>query len=305
MGASAGQGRSVHELPDRIEQVIAFARDLWHELRADRVTGLAAELAFFGVLALFPGLLAVTAALGSLGALIGADAAAEVRDEVVAFLQRVLTDRASDTVDAVRSLFEEGSPGLLTFGLVATVWTASRGVAALMNALHVVYDLDERRSYLRQRGVAVVFSVLTFLVAAVLLSMVVIGPALGSASALAADLGFGDGFITFWSVLRWPFVVLVLVAWATALYHVAPNHRTPWRWDLTGAVAATAFWLLATLGLRGYLAVAAGANRVFGSLGGALIVLIWLYLLALGVLIGGEINAILATRHRVPQPGRE
>ena len=269
------------------------------------MTGLAAELAFFGLLALFPGFIAVTAALGSLGSLIGEAAAADVRDEVVSFLEQVLTDRASGTIDAVESLFEDRSPGLLTFGLVASLWTASRGFAALMNALHVVYDLEERRSYVRQRALALVFSLLTVVVAAILLTMVVIGPAFGTASALAADLGFGDGFITFWNVLRWPFIALVLVAWATALFHFAPNHRAAWRWDLTGAVVSTTLWLAATLGLRAYLAVAAGTNQVFGSLGGALIVLVWLYLLGLSVLIGGEVNAILATRHRVPQPGQE
>lgn len=288
-----------------VQEADDFARELWREMRDDRVTGLAAELAFFGLLALFPGFIAITAALGSLGSLIGEEAATEVRDEVVSFLEGVLTDRASGTVDAVRSLFEDGSPGLLTFGLVASLWTASRGFAALMNALHLVYGLEERRSYLRQRGLALLFSLLTVVVVAILVTMVVIGPAFGTASALAEDLGFGDGFVTFWNVFRWPFIALVFVSWATALFHFAPNHRAAWKWDLPGAAVATFLWLAATLGFRAYLAVAAGTNQVFGSLGGALIVLVWLYLFGLSVLIGGEVNAILTVRNRVPQPGQE
>lgn len=279
--------------------------DLAAEVRNDRVTGLAAELAFFGVLALFPALIAVTSAMGSLEVLIGEDAATDVRDTVVSFFERVLTSEASGTIDAVEGLFDGRSPGLLTFGLVGALWATSRGFAAVINALDVVYDLDERRSYLRTRGLALLFSVLTVVVAVVLLAMVVVGPLLGSGVDVADTLGFGETFVTFWTVFRWPVVVAVLVAWAALLFHVAPNHRTPWRWDLVGAIVATAAWLAVTLGFRAYLAFAAGTNQVLGALGGALIVLMWLYLLALGLLVGGEVNAILAARHGILQPGQE
>ena len=279
--------------------------ELMREFKDDRVTGLAAEVAFYGVLALFPGFIAVAAAVGSLETLIGAEAAAEARESVVSFLQRVLTSEASGTIEAVQSLFEGQSTGVLTVGLAGAIWAMSRGFAAVINALDVVYDLEERRSFLRLRGLSLLFSFLTVLVAAVMLAMLVVGPLLGTGHDLAEELGFGDGFVTFWNLLRWPVTVAVLLAWATALFHFAPNHRTPWRWDLAGAVVATVAWLGVTLGFRAYLSFAGGANQVLGALGGALIVLVWLYLLGLGLLVGGEINAILAVRHRVPQPGQE
>lgn len=285
----------------RARSAIDALTELWREIQRDRLTGLAAELAFFGLLAVFPGFIAVAAAMGSLEVLVGEEAATEVRNSVLSFLERVLTSEASTTIEAVKSLFEDQSPGLLTFGIIGALWAMSRGFSAVMNALDVVYDLVERRSYVRQRGLAVVFSVVTVVIAAVMLTMVVIGPLLGSGGDLAERLGFGRAFIVFWSVLRWPATFLVLVAWAAALFHFAPNHRTPWRWDLPGAVVATGAWLAVTLGFRAYLAFAAGTNQVLGSLGGALIVLVWLYLLGLGLLVGGEVNAIAAARHRVPQ----
>ena len=284
---------------------VDFLAELWHEIRDDRVSGLAAEVAFFGLLALFPGFIAVAAALGSLETLIGAEAATEARESVVSFLERVLTSEASETIVAVQSLFEEQSTGLLTFGLLGALWAMSRGFAAVINALDVVYDLEERRSYLRLRGLSLVFSLLTVVVAAVMLAMIVVGPLLGTGHDVAAELGFGDSFVTFWTLFRWPVTIVVLIIWATALFHFAPNHRTPWRWDLAGAVVASVAWLATTIGFRSYLAFAGGANQVFGALGGALIVLVWLYVLAIGMLVGGEVNAILAARHRIPRPGQE
>lgn len=289
----------------RLRSIRDTAVELWREGRSDRLTGLAAELAFFGMLSFFPAFIAIAAALGSLESLIGADAAKELRDSVVSSLEQALTSEASSTIDAVEELFAEGNPGLLTFGLLGALWAMSRGFVAVISALDVVYDLEERRSYVRQRTLALLFSLFTVLVGAVMLVMIVVGPLLGSGADLADKLGFGDAFITFWNLLRWPATIAALVAWSTMLFHYAPNHRTPWRWDVPGAIATTAGWLAVTLGFRAYLAFASRTNQVFGSLGGALIVIVWLYLLAAAVLVGGEINAILAARHRVPQPGQD
>lgn len=268
------------------------------------MSGLAAEVAFFGVLSLFPALLAMAAALGALEALAGAQAAADAEAEVVAMLRRVLTEDAGGTIDAVQELFQESSPGVLTLGLATALWAASRGFAAVIRALDVAYDLDERRPWISLRAIALVLAVGTVVVSAVLLAMVVVGPLLGTGRDVADLVGLGSAFATFWTWARWPFVGAVVVAWAATIFHVAPNHKTPWRWDLPGAALTAALWLLLSLGFRAYLAVASGGNQVLGTLGGSLIVLLWLYLLAVGLLLGGELNAILARRAGVPQEPR-
>jgi membrane protein len=276
--------------------VVSTVREVAQELRRDRVTGLAAEIAFFAILSLFPALLALVAALGSMEAVVGQDLAADAQDEVVGLLERVLTDEASGTIDAVQRLFDQSSPGLFTVGLAVALFSASRGFTAVINALDIAYDLDERRSYGRLRLAAIGLALGSVAVGAVLLAVMILGPLLGTGPDVAEAIGAGGAFATAWDWIRWPVAAMVAVGWATTILHLAPNHRTRWREDLPGALLAATTWLALSAGLRAYLAVAGDTNQVFGTLGGALIVLLWLYLLALGLLLGGELNAVLRRR---------
>lgn len=281
----------------RQQRLVDLVRDLVREWRADRVSGLAAEVAFYGVLSLFPALLALTAALGWLEVVVGGELAARAEEEVIEFLRRVLTDEAAGTIDAVQALFADAEPGVVTIGLAVSMWAASRGFVAVVNALNVVYDLDERRNYLGLRAAALALAVGTVLVGAGMLAVLVLGPLLGTGRDIADAVGLGAGFATFWNWLRWPVAVVVIVAWAATILHVAPNHQTSWRRDLPGAVLAGVAWGTLSMLLRLYLStVAAGSNQVLGTLGGPLIVLLWLYLLAVGLLLGGELNAVLIGR---------
>jgi len=276
-------------------------RALVREWQDDRVGGLAAEIAFFGVLSMFPALLAMAAALGALDAIAGHDLASRVEGEVVDFLRTVLTDDASNTVDAVESLFSDTSPGVATLGTAAAVWAASRGFVAVIRGLDLAYDIDEGRGYVRLRALGLALSLGTVAVVSLMLGMLVVGPLLGTGQDVADYVGMGRAFETFWDLARWPTALAAMVAWSATIFHIAPNHRTPWRWDLPGAALTTVAWVALSLALRGYLAAAAGLNQVLGTLGGALIVLLWLYLLAVGLLVGGELNGVLAKRHGVKQ----
>lgn len=278
--------------------VIQIGRDLVREWREDRVSGLAAEMAFFGILSFFPLLLTVAASLGWLDALAGGEVAARAEEQIIDFMQRILSDDAETTIDAVQNLFTDRSPGLATVTTFLALWSASRGFTALIRALDLAYDLDERRSYVRLRAIALGLALGTIVVMAVTLTMLVVGPLLGTGREVADQVGLGRAFATFWDWARWPVVLAVMVGWAAAVLHVAPNHRTPWRWDLPGAVLTAVSWALLSTGFRAYLAVAGQTNQVLGTLGGALIILVWLYLLAVGLLVGGEFNAILALRFR-------
>lgn len=295
----AGRGR-LSRLGSLASERLRTGRDVTlhviREARDDRLTGLAAEVAFFGVLAVFPALLAVTAALGWLESVFGRDVAVRAEEEVVRLLERVLTDEASGAVDTARDLFARENPGVLTFGLLGALWAMSRGLAAVIRALHEAFDVEERRSYVRVRLTGLGLAVGTVLAGAFLLGMFVLGPLFGRGHDVAEALGAGGGFVFLWNVVRPPLVLAVLAAWALVVLHVAPARDVSWRRDVPGAALAAALWVLVSAGLRLYVLIAADANELLGALGGALILLMWLYLLSLGLLLGAELNGVLASR---------
>ena len=276
--------------------MIELARTLLREWREDRVSGLAAEVAFFGLLSIFPLLLAVAATLGSLDRVVGRDLAADARDEVMDLVSRWLTDEGHQVRDAIESLFTEQRPGVVTVAAVAAVWSASRGFHALLDALRVVYDEDEPGSWLRRRALAVGLAVGSVVVGAALLGALVAGPLLGTGQDVADAIGAGGAFAWCWDVARWPVVAAVAIAWCATILHVAHPARTQWRRDLPGAAFAAVFGLAATGALRLYLAFASGGNPVLGTLGGSIVVVLWLYVLAIGVLVGGELNNVVMHR---------
>lgn len=276
-----------------------FGRELLDEWRTDRVPDLAAEVAFYAILSLFPALLSMAAILGVLDGFVGADLAERAQENVLDFLRSVLTSEADSTLDAASELFTEKRPGLLTFSLLASFWALSRGFAALVRALDVVYDLDEHRSWVRIRGTAVALTIGSVVASAVMIGMIVVGPLFGTGEDLAGTFGLGSQFAFLWDVVRLPLAFVVLILWATTIFHIAPDHHTPWRDDLPGAVVAGILWIVFSAGLRVYVEVAQTGNAIFGALGGVLIVMLWFWLLSLAVLIGGEINELLI-EHRRP-----
>lgn len=276
---------------------ISLVIALRHEWARARVGGLSAEIAFFGLLGLFPAVIVFAAALGSLDSVVGENAATDTEGWL---LDRVVETFGSDNTlrETVEELFERSNAGLITVGVVLTVYASSRGFTAVVGALDVTYGHETRRNWVSTRVMGFVLTVFTVLVALLVAVMVVVGPLFGGGEELAESLGAGSAFTTAWNWFRWPVVFVVVVCWAASVYHFAPHRRTPWRSDLPGAVVATVWWLAVSLGFRAYLgAAASGMNAVFGLLGGALILLVWLYLLAMGMLVGAEINSVVGS-HR-------
>lgn len=275
----------------------ALAREVRQEVARDRVTGLGAEVAFFAVLSIFPGLLMVTAALGHLELLVGAELAVRSQTEILRFLDLILTDQAAGALSEVEALFEGGRPGVLTAAGAGAVWALGRGFAAVIRALNLAYDTRESRSWIKQRLLALGLSVGAVLVAAVAIAMVVVGPFLGRGEGVADAVGAGAAFSTLWSWFRWPVAFIVMIGGASVLYHFAPARpRCSWREDIPGAALTAIMWLAVSAGFSLYLRLAPGANAVLGALGGGLILLVWLYLLSVSLLVGGELNGVLARR---------
>lgn len=278
--------------------LLGLVADLRREWSRDRVGGLSAEIAFFGLLGLFPAVIVFAALLGSLEVFVGTGAATDVEGWL---LDRMVETFGQDNNlrSTIEDLFDRSNAGLITVGVVLTVYASARGFTSVVGALDVAYGHEERRSWISIRLMGFVLTLSTAAVAAVVSVLVVVGPVIGGADELAERLGAGALFAAAWTWLRLPLVFSVVVSWATCIYHLAPRRRTSWRSDLPGAVVATLWWLVVSSGFRLYLdAASSGMNAVFGLLGGALSLLVWLFLLAMGLLVGAEINFALNQRRR-------
>ncbi len=260
----------------------------------DHVPGLAAEMAFFIVLSLPPLLLA--AVLGSVGFVVGDLPTAELEElqsEILSFMSTFLSESTVDEVlrVPVESLLREGRSDILSLGVVLTLWSASRATNVLLRTVTTAYDLEDQRPGWKRRLLALAITVLGVVLSVAVLPLLVVGPRL-FASALEAA-GLGTGLVELWSVVYWSAVVVVVVVALTWLYHVAPGWYTPWRRDLPGAVLALVVWIAASWGLRIYVADLAGfaADDAFRGLAAPLVLLLWVYVSAIAVLLGAELNA--------------
>ena len=276
------------------------------EVLDDRLAGLAAETAFFVVLSIFPGLLVAGSLLGVLEAFVGAEVADQARERVLDALATVLTDEASDLLDSVRSLFEQARGGLLTFATLGALVSLSGAFGVAIGALNLAHDASETRSWLRRRLLGLVMAIGTLVVAVLSLVALVVGPLFGRGERLADLVGLGPAFTFLWDTLRLPVMAVVLLFWATALLRTAPSRRLRWRDALPGALLAALLWAVATVGFRLYLDFAADSNPVLGAFGGGAIVMTFTYLLSLGLLLGGELNAVLLqSRERATTTGEQ
>lgn len=264
----------------------------WHD---DRVSGLAAEIGFFALLSLFPLLLVSSSALGWLGDILGSNLATDVENQFTEWAASLFGADGGVT-EAVGSLFAGSSTSALTVGVLATIYTASRGFAAVVRALDVAYGHDNTRGWVGTQLIGLALAVGSIVVGSVTVAGLVIGPLLGREDFL------GDGLVGevagwAWRWFRYPAAAGILVLWAATIFHVAPNRRVSWRAEIPGAAFAALLWLVSTVLFSVYLrTLSSDTNAVFGVIGTAITLQLWLYLLAIGLVLGAELNAGLAMR---------
>lgn len=256
--------------------------------REDRILGVAGEVAFFTLLSIPPLLLVLAGSAGFVGDLIGPGVSESLQQRTVSALGTFL---APDTMDdlvrpAVESLYERGRADIISLGALFALWSAS-GAGA--------HRGHERR--LRHRGMAL--AVAPTLIAlgltaggitalAVFVPLLVSGPRLGET--LAARFGLPGVVGAAWRLLYWPIAAASGIGVIATLYHVGPNWKTPWRRDLPGALLAAVTWLAAAVGLRAYVGTVVDEG-IFGSLAAPIVLMLWLYVSAVALLIGAELNA--------------
>jgi membrane protein len=253
------------------------------ETQADNGLGLAAQLAYYFFLALFPALLFVIALASFLPA-------QDLLGRVVGMLQGVAPEQVIGIIrDQLAKIADGRQGGLLSFGVLAALWSSSAAMVAIIDALNRAYDVEDQRPWWKQRLTAILLTigVAVFLLASFVL--VVAGPQL--AELLSARMGLGSVFEWTWKIVQWP-LVFALVATAIGLiYYFAPDVEQDFVWITPGSLLATLLWLAGSLAFRFYVVNFGSYNETYGTIGGVMVLMLWLYLSGLSILVGAEANA--------------
>ncbi|MGH8869948.1 MAG: YihY/virulence factor BrkB family protein [Actinomycetes bacterium] len=250
-----------------------------------RVTGLAAEAAFFALVSLPPLLLGLVGTLGYFTNLFGSETVESVRRTILTAATTVLAERRVDEVVAptLDSVLGGGRPDIISVGFLIALWAGSRALNVYVDTITIAYGLSGHRGIIRTRVLSFSLYLVGLVLGIILLPLVVAGPDL-------VDRAVPDA-ASWLLLLYWPVVVLLSVVFLTSLYHLSVPVRTPWVRDLPGAVLALLIWVLGSVLLRGYLTATVTGSDAYGSLGAPVAVLFWLYVTAIAILIGAALNS--------------
>ncbi len=274
-------------------------RRTFAEFTSDQCTDIAASLTYFAVLAVFPGIVALVSLLALIGQGEG------TLETLVELIRSFAPTDAAKTIEAVLdTLTQAPAAGIgLVAGLIGALFSASGYVGAFMRASNRIYEVPEGRTIIQQRltqlGVTITTLVLIVIVGVLL---TISGPV---TEALGQVLGLGETFVVIWSIARWPVLALAVVLMIAVLYHFAPNVKQPrFRWTSLGAMLAVLTLVLTSVGFGFYVVNFGNYDRVYGSLGGIIVFLLWLWISNLALLFGAELDAELE-RSRQLQAGIE
>lgn len=275
-----------------------LARRTIRETLRDDGPGLAAQLAYYFLLSLFPALLCLIA-LASLFPL------TDVTAHLIARLGPFVPAAALEIIRSqLLSISEQDDGGLVSLGLLGAIWSSSAAMVAIVGTMNRAYDIDESRPWWQVRLVAVALTVGLALFILVSFTLVVAGPEL--AEAVAGWFGLGAVFVWTWKILQWP-VVFALVSTALAcIYYFAPDAEQEWVWVTPGSVLATLLWLAASVGFRVYVINFGDYEASYGAIGGIILLMLWFYLSGLVIIVGAEMNAEM--EHASPwgkEPGKK
>jgi membrane protein len=243
----------------------------------------AAALSYYFLFALFPTLLFLTTLVGLLPI-------PQLMDQLIGYVVRVLpSDAASLLVKTLEEVRRGASGGLLSLGVIVALWGASGGMLSIMSALNRTHGIADTRPWWTRRLIAIALTggFAIFTVTAMLL--LIFGARIGEAA--AALLGLGSQFTRTWRVLQWPATMLCALTGTGLVYYLAPAVRQRWTSIAPGAAFAVTAWLAMSFVLRVYVAYLGNYNATYGSIGGVILLMLWLYWSSLALLVGAEINA--------------
>ncbi len=257
------------------------------EFQRDDALGIAAQLAYYLILALFPFILVLVSLLGTFGS-------EELASEVLGYFQGVMPQQAYNIIDTFTSSIVSGNaeaPGLFTFGILLTIWASSGAFAALINALNRAYDVQETRPFWKVRGIAIMMTLGLSVLIIIGVLLLVLGPQIGRT--IADIFGLAETFLLVWDIARWPVALFFMVFTVALLYYFSPDVDQPFRWITPGGLIGVLLWVLASVAFNFYVSNFGSYNKTYGSIGAVIVLLLYLYISSLTILFGATLNATL------------
>ncbi|MEK4064185.1 MULTISPECIES: YihY/virulence factor BrkB family protein [Paenibacillus] len=269
--------------------VFSLMKQLFQKIKLDDVQGISAQLTYYLILSLFPFLIFIMTLIGY--------AHISIEDRI-AELQQIMPAEAVSIIEEILQDVSEGrSEALLSFGMLATLWAASKGINAIIKGLNRAYDIDESRVFWKIRGIAFLATMIIGVVVLLSILLLVLGSWLKTQIFLLADLPYGLQKV--WDLLQYIIPLFVLFVVFTLLYWIAPSRRLTLKEVMPGAMFSTIGWIITSILFSIYVNQFSDFTKTYGSLGGVMILLIWLYISSIIILVGGEINALLFNRRPI------
>lgn len=298
-GQDAGERQRTAPPPDhpsKPDEITDIRKPSWkyvlrktlREFSTDQATDLAAALTYFGVLAIFPALLAFVSLVGLFGD------PAETTDALLELLGGLVPQDMLDTVRGpIDDLARSPAAGLaFVTGVVGALWSASGYVGAFSRAMNRIYQIQEGRPFWKLRPMTLAVTVLAVVIA--VLAAVLVTASGPLAEQIGQSLGLGEGVLVVWNIVRWPILAALAIGLLAVLYYATPNVKQPkFRWMSVGSFVALIIWAIASAGFAFYVANFSSYNETYGSIGGVIVFLLWVWISNNALLFGAELDAEL------------
>ncbi len=274
-----------------------FLLRLQREMAYDDAMGMAAQIAFYAMLGLFPFMIFLLSFISTF----------PLGEKLQPLLLTALEDQmpveaAHYVTNIVMELIPQSNQGLLSFGLLAGLWGASMAVGALITTINRAYNIRPRRNIVTQKFLAIGLTLGLSGVWLLAMTIILVGPQI--TQLVLEWMGIVSETNTFWTSLRLPMAFLLNLIALSVLYYVAPEAKQRFRWILPGAFTSTLLWLLASSAFRVFLRNFGHYNKTYGSLATVVILMIWLWISGLLFLLGAEINSLMKRMEEDDPPER-
>ncbi len=266
-----------------------FVTDFWKEAQNDNIFNGAAALSYYLLLSVFPAAIFLLSLLPYLPI-------ANLQQAIMDVLHQALPEQTASLFEGIiEDVVSNKKSGLLTFGLLFTLWSASSGLYAIMQQLNITYDVKEGRPFWKTRGTAIMLMILFFILVIGAFALVVFGGTIQNT--IANFLGNSEALLIIFASIRWIIIAFFLLLGFALIYYFGPDVEQKFRFITPGSVIGVILLALTSLAFRFYISNFSNYSATYGSLGAVIILMVWLYISGLVILIGSEVNALIEHYH--------